>query len=99
MIFGSPLWLAALPPVWAVLAWRRWRGGNRVHAIGIDRAPGYQRGELGDAFAGLDELVPSPGFGWVSLHPTDRYRWPLVPGLLALGTSLVLSHTWLRRGP
>ncbi|MCB9673586.1 MAG: VWA domain-containing protein [Alphaproteobacteria bacterium] len=55
--------------------------------------------QLVGGFDALQELVPSPGVGWISVHPVDRYRWFLAPGLVMLGVSTVLSSTWLRRGP
>lgn len=47
----------------------------------------------------IDELEPSPAEVSEIVEKVELFRQFLVPGLVALGLQLVLSHTLLRRGP
>ncbi len=47
----------------------------------------------------IDELEPSPAEVSELVQHVERYRMALLPGVLLLGLSLLLSSTWLRRGP
>jgi len=47
----------------------------------------------------IDELEPSPAEVSELVQHVERYRWFLLPGVGLLGLSLLLSTTWLRRGP
>lgn len=54
---------------------------------------------LVDIYATIDELEPSPAEVTELVAHVERYRWFLVPGVAMLALQLVLSRTWLRRGP
>lgn len=54
---------------------------------------------LVDIYETIDELEPSPAEVTELVSHVERFRWFLVPGVLALALQLVLSTTWLRRGP
>ncbi len=47
----------------------------------------------------IDELEPSPAEVIQLVDHEERFRVFLVPGVLLLGLQLLLSGTWLRRGP
>ena len=47
----------------------------------------------------IDELEPSPAEVSELVQHVERYHWFLLPGVALLGLSLLLSSTWLRRGP
>ena len=50
-------------------------------------------------FATIDELEPSPAEVDELLTYRELYRYPLVAGLVILMLQMLLSATWLRRGP
>ncbi|MBT3220934.1 MAG: VWA domain-containing protein [Proteobacteria bacterium] len=54
---------------------------------------------LKDIFANIDLLEPSPAEVDELLTYRELYRYPLVVGLVLLMVQMLLSATWLRRGP
>jgi Ca-activated chloride channel family protein len=54
---------------------------------------------LVDIYATIDELEPSPAEVTELVAHVERYRWFLLPGTALLAVQLLLSRTWLRRGP
>lgn len=54
---------------------------------------------LEEVYAAIDELEPSPAEVRQLIEREERFREPLVPGLVCLLVELLLSRTWLRRGP
>ncbi|HMV70486.1 MAG TPA: VWA domain-containing protein [Myxococcota bacterium] len=47
----------------------------------------------------INELEPSPAEVEEQVHHEELFRWPLVPGVLALLLQQLLAATWLRRWP
>lgn len=47
----------------------------------------------------IDELEPSPAEVIQLVDHEERFRQFLIPGVVLLGLQLLLSSTWLRRGP
>lgn len=54
---------------------------------------------LRDVYAEIDELEPTPAEVTELVEHEERFRAFLTPGALLLLLQLVLSRTWLRRGP
>ncbi|MEZ4321934.1 MAG: VWA domain-containing protein [Myxococcota bacterium] len=54
---------------------------------------------LQNIYEKIDELEPSTAEVKEVVDYDEEFRRYLVPGLILLGISLLLSHTWLRRGP
>jgi len=54
---------------------------------------------LVEIYETIDELEPSPAEVSELVSHVERYRWFLVPGAALLALQLLLSTTWLRRGP
>lgn len=66
-------------------------GGRHFHADTLQ--------ELASVYATLDELEPTTAKLRTWVAHTDHYRYALLPGLLLLGSSLLLGQTVFRRGP
>ena len=55
--------------------------------------------DLEQIYATIDELEPSPAEVDEIVQHEELFQYPLLPGGLLLALQMLLSATWLRRGP